>query len=212
MEKSLTAQNHPEGKTILAWIHSHVGGNKCDFLSSIDIHNHRTLEKTFGKMQSIVVEILNSKGKSKVYNLTEMGRRRVDKCREKSLNFHNSCARKDFYEEVKPTFSSEISFETFDFSIIYGEKVITLDERGFLNLESDKEINPEDDEEEEKGVPSEEVSSEESNEEISEDDGKEENGVTFEEVSSEGVNSEEDMELDVEKSENEQKVDENINR
>ena len=134
MEKSLTAQNHPEGKTILAWIHSHVGGNKCDFLSSIDIHNHRTLEKTFGKMQSIVVEILNSKGKSKVYNLTEMGRRRVDKCREKSLNFHNSCARKDFYEEVKPTFSSEISFETFDFTIIYGEKVITLDERGFLNL------------------------------------------------------------------------------
>ena len=214
MEKSLTAQNHPEGKTILAWIHSHVGGNKCDFLSSIDIHNHRTLEKTFGKMQSIVVEILNSKGKSKVYNLTEMGRRRVDKCREKSLNFHNSCARKDFYEEVKPTFSSEISFETFDFSIIYGEKVITLDEKGFLILESDEEINPEDDKEEDKGVSSEEVSSEESDEEISEHDGEEENGVTFEKVSSEGVNSEEDnseedMELDVEKSENEQKVDEN---
>ena len=155
MEKSLTAQNHPDGKTILAWIHSHVGGNRCDFLSSIDVHNHRILEKTFGSIQSIVVEILDSTERFKVYNLTEIGRERIDKCREKAINFHSRCARNDFYAEVKPAFSSEFSLKTFDFSILYGEQVIALDEGGYLNLESDKEINSEDYEEE--GVITDEV-------------------------------------------------------
>ena len=48
-------KQHGENVTILAWIHSHVESNHCDFLSSIDVHNQRALLNSFPHMQAIVV-------------------------------------------------------------------------------------------------------------------------------------------------------------
>ena len=72
LENSETAKRHKNKTTILAWLHTHVSGNQCNFLSSVDVHNHKTLESTFEQILTIVVEITN-KGemKNQTYDLDQ---------------------------------------------------------------------------------------------------------------------------------------------
>ena len=98
LENSETAKRHKK-TTILAWLHTHVSGNQCNFLSSVDVHMHKSMESTFEQILTIVVEI-TKKGEKKhqAYDLTQMGRTRAGRCRQHG--FHNACARKEFYHKV----------------------------------------------------------------------------------------------------------------
>ena len=107
MEKSMTATQHQGKATILAWIHSHVNGRRCDEMTSKDVHRAKELEQKCAtdNIQSIVVEISKSKEtKYNIFRLTDIGRRRVDRCREKSNRFHKSCEQTNFFEVAEPKF------------------------------------------------------------------------------------------------------------
>ena len=58
--ESDVGKNYGENATVLAWIHSHVETNECNFLSSIDVHNQRALEQSLPHIQAIVVELLRT--------------------------------------------------------------------------------------------------------------------------------------------------------
>ena len=47
LENSETAKRHKNKTTILAWLHTHVSGNQCNFLSSVDVHMHKSMESTY---------------------------------------------------------------------------------------------------------------------------------------------------------------------
>ena len=144
MEKSETAKTHLGNTTILAWIHSHVNGNQCNFLSSIDVHNQRTLELTFGHIQCMVVEIDPKNPKKKAsctYNLTGLGRRRLDGCKHSPNNFHESCRRSCFYESASYEKDGFAPLAIYDFSIESGNEKLHLDSSGYLIFNTDQNMD-----------------------------------------------------------------------
>ena len=126
MKNSDTAKNHPGEITILAWLHTHVSGNTCNILSSIDVHTHKGLESTFAQIVTIVVEI-TKKGQKKhqAYDLTQMGRTRAGRCRQQG--FHNECARKDFYHKIDChfIFKEPLKVHTLTHTMDHGELLVT---------------------------------------------------------------------------------------
>ena len=106
-------KNYGENATVLAWIHSHVETNECNFLSSIDVHNHRILEQSFPHIQAIVVELLGTeKINHEFYELTTLGRVFCNK-----PGFHNECKDDRFYKQIPGDVSGEIIGDNiYDFS------------------------------------------------------------------------------------------------
>ena len=104
---------HGQNATILAWIHTHVESNHCDFLSSIDVHNQRVLEQNFPHIQAIVVELYNTQYVDhKIYELTALGKKFCNK-----PGFHDECKNPKFYKEVSKDESGEIvADKIYDFS------------------------------------------------------------------------------------------------
>ena len=143
MEKSETAKTHFGNTTILAWIHSHVNGNQCDFLSSIDVHNQRTLELTFGHIQCMVVEIDPKNPMKKAfctYSLTGLGRRRLDGCKHSPNDFHESCRRPYYYESASYEKDGFAPLAIYDFSIESGDEKLHLDDSGYLILRTEQNM------------------------------------------------------------------------
>ena len=112
MEHSHTAHNHGKKTKIMAWIHSHIQPNESNFMSSVDVHMHRGLEGYFGDVQTIIVGISENKEPDyNIFNLTDFGRGRAKRCRNKG--FHNSCAYKHFFKSVDCEWSQN-DFEILD--------------------------------------------------------------------------------------------------
>ena len=89
------SKDYGENTTILAWIHSHVETNQCDFLSSVDVHNQRVLEKSFPHIQAIVVELLHTERiNHEFYILTTLGKIFCNK-----PGFHNECQNENYYKQ-----------------------------------------------------------------------------------------------------------------
>ena len=126
LQNSETAKIHQEKTAILAWLHTHVSGNQCNFLSSLDVHNHKALESTFDQILTIVVEITNrGELKHQAYDLTQMGRTRASRCRQHG--FHSACARKDFYHKVNChiTFKEPLKVHTLTHTLDNGDTIVT---------------------------------------------------------------------------------------
>ena len=106
-------KNYGENTTILAWIHSHVETNKCDFLSSVDVHNQRALEHSFPHIQAIVVELLHTERiNHEFYILTTLGKTNCSK-----PGFHNECRNENYYKQIEGDVSGEaIGERIYDFS------------------------------------------------------------------------------------------------
>ena len=88
--------------SIAAWVHSHVQGVQCCF-SSVDVHNHLTLSKTFDDILGLVFE-LDKEGDPKNYDfyaLTRKGVLKARKCQKPGFDFHDECAEKSYYTSQK---------------------------------------------------------------------------------------------------------------
>ena len=107
------SKDYGENTTILAWIHSHVETNQCDFLSSVDVHNQRVLEKSFPHIQAIVVELLHTERiNHEFYILTTLGKIFCNK-----PGFHNECQNENYYKQIEGDVSGEaIGERIYDFS------------------------------------------------------------------------------------------------
>ena len=102
LTNSATAKKHGRKVSILARLRSNVIQEESGKLSSNDVHIHNSLEKRFGHVQSILVEIDQkdlTKTCSFVYRLTEMGRKQIEKCPKSNLDVHEGCDRPEFYQE-----------------------------------------------------------------------------------------------------------------
>ena len=89
---------------MVAWIHTHVNGNKC-FLSSIDLHTQFVYEKYFPHILAIVVELGQLiKNDVQFYQLSRKGTRRIIQCNKTvntPSNFHEECANnEDFFNTL----------------------------------------------------------------------------------------------------------------
>ena len=111
--KSDMWKRYGENTTILAWIHSHVETNQCDFLSSVDVHNQRVLEKSFPHIQAIVVELLHTERiNHEFYILTTLGKIFCNK-----PGFHNECQNENYYKQIEGDVSGEaIGERIYDFN------------------------------------------------------------------------------------------------
>ena len=107
------SKDYGENTTILAWIHSHVETNQCDFLSSVDVHNQRVLEKSFPHIQAIVVELLHTERiNHEFYILTTLGKIFCNK-----PGFHNECQNENYYKQIEGDVSGEaIGERIYDFN------------------------------------------------------------------------------------------------
>ena len=78
----------------MAWVHSHVDGNKC-FFSSLDCHTQRTIQCQIPDALGIVLEIDKEKNliQSDYYQLTPFGMKHVERCRDTSQQLHSRCNR-----------------------------------------------------------------------------------------------------------------------
>ena len=87
----------------MAWVHSHVDGNKC-FFSSLDCHTQRSIQCQIPDALGIVIEIDENKNliQSDYYQLTTFGMNYVERCRNTSEQLHTRCNRKDLYVSKKP--------------------------------------------------------------------------------------------------------------
>ena len=75
---------------------------QCCF-SSVDVHTHLTLSKTFDDILGLVFE-LDKDGDPKnhdFYGLTRKGVLNVRKCNKRSFEFHDECAQKSYYTSQK---------------------------------------------------------------------------------------------------------------
>ena len=129
------AKNHGQNATILAWIHTHVESNQCDFLSSIDVHNQRVLERSFPHIKAIVVELNRTdKVDQKFYELTPNGRRICNK-----LGFHPECKNKRYYRELTDVDESgENIVQIYNYSIGPGFQSIDLDYQYSIQMEDNQ--------------------------------------------------------------------------
>ena len=95
MENSPSYKATSTDATVFAWVHSHVGGNKC-FLSSVDLHNQLVYEKLFPHILAIVVEIGQTEVNNvEYYQLSNLGIAQINHCNDTINNpliLHESCA------------------------------------------------------------------------------------------------------------------------
>ena len=86
--------------TIVARITSIMKGKR---LPSHELHSMYNLEKRFGHVHGIVVEIDQEESTSTtscVYTLSEMGRKQVEKCPKSYVEVHDGCDRPEFYQSA----------------------------------------------------------------------------------------------------------------
>ena len=99
--------NTENGKTpcLIAWIHSHVGGVKCNF-SSVDLHTHHSYNKIHDGILGLVLEI-HENGELITHDffvLSRIGKKNLEQCsRQKECNSrlqHESCNNPRFYQSA----------------------------------------------------------------------------------------------------------------
>ena len=115
---------------MIAWIHSHVRGAKCNF-SSIDNHTQYAYSKVHKGVLGLVIEI-QSNGMRGVYDffeLTRIGKQTIQKCSKKpdciTTAQHESCSGKNIYQSA----SDQVCFDDF-----YTLNVSNFMSKGIENL------------------------------------------------------------------------------
>ena len=116
-----TFKKYGDSARIIAWMHTHVGGNEC-FFSSVDVHTQLSIQSNIPNAIGIVMEIseFNTLENVEYYKLSEFGVKHVSKCKESGLQMHPNCHESNLYTSVKQLIKldNKIPIRTKNFSTL----------------------------------------------------------------------------------------------